>query len=675
MIKIKKARIKNLGRLVGEHEIDFSALSTLTQVDGENRNTGGSSGSGKTSIFLALEYLFGVNDTPSTVLQSRLTKDPIFVSLDLEIDGKPVTVTREKSGLSVETQDGKTAGSAKVSEEALDSFLGFSRNLLRPMFHKRQGEKGFFLSMTPKETYGFLVEMLDLGAYTDKQALYEEKAKALNEEVKALFSKLEVIKGALESSQNSLVSLEEPKKDVCPRVLSDLESKILDHDAQIKGLEKELAASLSGLKKPILTKIGLPDDSDLKQKNDRLKQLYNTAIAQIKNLEAQKNALNLKINSAEMLPKELSALEFRFEEVKAKIVHLKNKNCPTCLREWSGQGSDTRLDQALGEGKQVAESIRSIKLQIFESKNLPKELEIIEEKINQEKNQADLINEKRAQVENEISELNAESFRKSQRHQLAYQEELALYEAEVLSLSAKIEPSINSLKAQKDLLVKALATGQERLRSYEAEKQRYDRAKAALESAIKKAESQLEEASRDIANKKNEATVAQEAARFLKSYVTQLFFGSMSQIGERASAILKQIPNMNTATISFDTAKETKSGKIKEEVSAILNAEGEMAVPIKSLSGGERAAIDLAVDLAVSEMIESTTGKGIDLLILDEPFDGLDTVCKEQCLEVLRLFKGDRKILLVDHSNETKAAVSNKIKVVRDAQTSRIERG
>lgn len=675
MIKVKKLQVKNLGRLVGEHDLDLSLLSDLTQIDGENKNTGGSSGSGKTSLFLALEYLFGVNDVPASILQSRLTKDPIGVSLDLEIDGKPACISRGKSGLSVQVDGQEVAGSSKVSEEALDNLLGFNRTLLRPLLHKRQGEKGFFLSMTPKETYGFLVEMLDLESFTKKQGLCEERASALNDEVKVLLAKTEALKGGLESSKSSLASLEEPKKDVDPRVLLDLEAKIAGQDQTILKVENELRATLNTIKKPELSQASAPQNTELKQGLEKLKAVKNSLSNQLLELKSQANALKFQIKSAASLPLELKALEAKFEELKEKISHLKNKNCPTCLRAWEELGADARLEKSIQEAKQVAENIKKTKESIIQAEELPNKEAELEKTINQTTGQTEIVLGKIAQIEDQISESGAETAKENQRLYAQYQEQVLAYENEIADIMAKHEPVINSLKTAKELWVKALLTGKERLRSYEAEKQRYDKTKGALDLAVKTAEAQLEEATQKINLNKAEALVALESARFLKSYVTQLFFGSMAQIGERATSILKQIPNMNTATITFDTARETKSGKVKEEVSAVLSVEGEVSVPIKSLSGGERAAIDLAVDLAVSEMIECTTGKGIDLLILDEPFDGLDTICKEQCLEVLRLFKGDRKILIVDHSNETKAAVPNKIKVIREGQFSRIEEG
>ena len=46
MITLKSLRIKNIGRFVTEQLLTFDGMGNLVQADGENKNTGGSSGSG-----------------------------------------------------------------------------------------------------------------------------------------------------------------------------------------------------------------------------------------------------------------------------------------------------------------------------------------------------------------------------------------------------------------------------------------------------------------------------------------------------------------------------------------------------------------------------------------------------------------------------------------------------
>ena len=150
MLSFKRLKFNNIGRFVEEQEIDFTKLSNLNQIEGQNSNTGGSSGSGKSTVFNAIDYLLGLNNLSSTVLQSRLTKEPITVDGEFELNGKSLLISRSKKGLSISYDGNVIEGSSKLTEEKLDSLIGISRELFRKMLHKRQKEGGFFLDLTPK---------------------------------------------------------------------------------------------------------------------------------------------------------------------------------------------------------------------------------------------------------------------------------------------------------------------------------------------------------------------------------------------------------------------------------------------------------------------------------------------------------------------------------------------
>jgi len=132
MIKLNSINIKNAGRFVGEHKLDLSELSGLVQVNGKNNNSGGSSGSGKSTIFECIMYALGIGNVPSTVLQSRLTKDPLSVELSFKKDDLEYFISRSKSdGLIFKTPTQTYTGSNKVAEEELQKILSLPVDLCR----------------------------------------------------------------------------------------------------------------------------------------------------------------------------------------------------------------------------------------------------------------------------------------------------------------------------------------------------------------------------------------------------------------------------------------------------------------------------------------------------------------------------------------------------------------
>ena len=130
---------------------------------------------------------------------------------------------------------------------------------------------------------------------------------------------------------------------------------------------------------------------------------------------------------------------------------------------------------------------------------------------------------------------------------------------------------------------------------------------------------------------------------------------------------------MANATIRLVGTKESNNGSIKEQVTAVLDSDGEIDIPIKSLSGGERSAVDLAIDLAVCQMIQEKANRGIDTLILDEPFNGFDSTGIANALEMLKTFAVDKRILIVEHDSVAKEFIQDRITVVRDGENSYIK--
>src|ERR1035437_888027 len=127
MLKLKELKISGVGRFVEEQVINFETLGNLVQLGGNNKNTGGSSGAGKSTVFNALDFLFGLNDIPNTVLKSRLTENGMHVQGTFDFDGKPLIITRGKK-LSVDLDGEITTGSSKLAEEKIDEIIAMPRD-------------------------------------------------------------------------------------------------------------------------------------------------------------------------------------------------------------------------------------------------------------------------------------------------------------------------------------------------------------------------------------------------------------------------------------------------------------------------------------------------------------------------------------------------------------------
>jgi DNA repair exonuclease SbcCD ATPase subunit len=142
-----------------------------------------------------------------------------------------------------------------------------------------------------------------------------------------------------------------------------------------------------------------------------------------------------------------------------------------------------------------------------------------------------------------------------------------------------------------------------------------------------------------------------------QAYVLDSIVDSFNEIIQKYIDMLS--PNMSYILNSY---KETSKKEVVAKFSETLTKGGE-EVSVGSLSGGEQKGLSLCVDFALLEVLETQFGMSLNPIILDEPFDGLDTVGREIVIELLEQLAKNRQIFVVDHSSEAKSMFSKVIKI------------
>lgn len=108
--------------------------------------------------------------------------------------------------------------------------------------------------------------------------------------------------------------------------------------------------------------------------------------------------------------------------------------------------------------------------------------------------------------------------------------------------------------------------------------------------------------------------------------------------------------------------KENDSGDVTAKFSEIFSING-TEVSIGSLSGGEHRALSLCVDFALIDVMERQFGIYVSPVILDEPFDGLDSEGRELIVDLLGTIAERRHIIVIDHASEVKSMFSKTLMV------------
>lgn len=117
-----------------------------------------------------------------------------------------------------------------------------------------------------------------------------------------------------------------------------------------------------------------------------------------------------------------------------------------------------------------------------------------------------------------------------------------------------------------------------------------------------------------------------------------------------------------SASYSLKTYKENSKGDITTKFSETLTINGETK-SVGSRSGGEQKLLSLCIDFAVIDLLSNNFNIQLNPIILDEPFEHLDTVTRELMMEMLEQISTEHQIWVVDHTTEFKAMFSKTLKV------------
>lgn len=680
MIKLISLSFEGIGRFTKKQTVDFSDRDKLVQVDGKNENTGGSSGAGKSTLFHSLDYLLGLNDIPTTGLQSRNGKASLWAEGVFEIDDKKVTVTRsKKDGLSIVSEDESISGNVKLAEERLDQLIGVPKKLFKKMIHKKQKEGGFFLNLTAKESFEFLIKVLGLENWTAKIEKIEEDIKSKQKRLGELKT---IITNKYDTRTSLQSMLELKKKPEAPEYTDEqyetLRTKKEVLAPAIKDLKDILEGKVREIPLPIVSSLYLDDTNlqlirtKLTDTQNKIKESQWSHNARLSQLRSEISSIKESISKSEYAEKELSNIIQKVQKLKEQQKHIESESCPTCAQTWTGKGAQDKVRQILDEIGLLSEKAWEAK-QLSDSKNdLINKHEIVSQSLKLESDynptyDLDLqLDQFRREVAVEEGNIASAALSNETKNKLIKSE----YDNKVQQIKSEYADKINLATNEYSKIESEMSLIGQALRSYKGSLLAYELEIKGIKEKIREVDLSSVELVEEEIRLAKQILIAEESKKVIKAYTMQIFQESLDYIGEQASQILSNVPNMASSTIYFESCKETKSGSIKDEVNPIINMDGENEISIKTLSGGERTSIDLAVDLALIEMIETKAGKGADFFILDEPFDGLDAVNKTECLDILQNLDTNKKIIIVDHSAELKALVHNIIMVVRQGEDS-----
>lgn len=658
--QLRRLKVVNFSSFVAETTIDLPEHGVVL-INGVNTDTKGSSGSGKSSLALAVPYVLGYSPVPGTQLQNW-EGGALKVTLEMDTAEGCAVLTRGGAGANLTVGKEKVRGGAAAVEKRLSELHGLQPFFLEVMTYRRQKKAGVFLSLEPAKKMRFLTKLLDLERF-------EEQAEAAVKEG----NRLEARCGALaEARERAAVQVEAARTAARPAELEDDAAALVaiqnvegQRPAILTRFEEARAQAVAAALAERATRAAIeptgepPVLAELREQlsscRGRLDQARERDLAAALVHRSVRDVAGAELGRTHREMAALGDPRRRESQACETLELVRAKECPTCRQTWVGDNAK--------------EEIQRLRAAIDLAQNDAQKLQKLRDRL------PGITAQALAERAPEPVLARLEAIERYLAAQLSAQEDGAAElaqarEAEAFAgLAQRTAEARGALdaahaaQAQLDAAETEVRAHLQQIRTRNAgESARAQAERDALDLAVAGAAEATRLLEEELARMSEERDLATMLREFLRAIVEEV----LQDISLRASSMMSSIPNVAHCSINL------KVGEKRGIVPTINMGEDR---PLESCSGGMTTSIELAVDLAVSSVLKERTAAQPTWLILDEPFDGLDQVSKEACLELLRdsAEAEGKLVLVIDHGSELKEMFEQVVTVTYSGGRSSIE--
>jgi DNA repair exonuclease SbcCD ATPase subunit len=354
--------------------INFPPGDSIMLVSGKWKNSGTSSGSGKTSILEAIAVLLDISGLSQTRMKNWYSKK-MFLKLALMIGPDVVEITRDPK-LSIAINGEEWNSLQKGAKEKLEDMLGCGVEMRRVITYRKQRVKGVIVRSTDAQLKEFLTEPIGLGEV-------ESAAEEFTKEANALSTAMELTKRDIQHYETNLNL-----------------NFISDEDLQAAYLAYQNAegewARISNSK--AVGEDVRADLEKLKVDQTEVSRQLNLAQSEVLKINNLTHSVNAKRN-------ENANIKSQVLKLQADVEKLEKSACPTCEREWDA--AKAFLDK---KNKEIDQFIDMMKVNIEYIKNSQPvfdSLPTIEARYKELLNQQSAMHVKQQELNNKLGSLNA----------------------------------------------------------------------------------------------------------------------------------------------------------------------------------------------------------------------------------------------------------------------------
>jgi DNA repair exonuclease SbcCD ATPase subunit len=611
MITLKTLRWSNAFSYGRDNVVSF-VESPLTQLVGKN-------GHGKSSVALILEeVLFNKNSKgiKKADILNRYTKDKSY-TIELDFD-KDATSYQIKSSRGT-TQTVKlyrsgndiSAHTATATYKQIEDILGFDHKTFAQIVYQSNASSLEFLTAPDTARKKFLIELLNLGKYTKAQDIFKEVAQDLSKEIASIQSQITTVNNWLNKYGNTDLTV-----------------------------------------KPLVTVDTVPDSWITKQSglHTALENLEQTNKKITKNNTYRQIQDNLKVypipSEPATVPKELKLVattasteqielnkSIRDSQAFVKKMNGLSGTCPTCLQTID----EAKIAALLTEQQQLQTNARS----------KFSELDEIISSYQTKKTEA---------------EAEAAKYDKA----VKAKEEWEKYHALIDPQLQKDLLDQNDLSRQFDEIQEQIT----QLKSAITRAEKHNREADAHNTRVEIVTKQLVDMNTDL--ERYSGTLHELSEKMGLINILTKTFSTTGLVAYKIECLVKDLEELtNQYLVDLSDGRFQIAFRINssDKLNVIIT-DNSKDIDILALSGGERARVNVATLLAIRKLMQSLSSSRINLLILDETVEALDTDGKEKLVEVL-LAEEYLNTFLVSHGFTH--PLLEKINVVKQNNISQIE--
>ena len=592
-LKLKSLTLEAFGPFQKKQTVTFPEKG-LVLIRGVNKDTDGSSGSGKTRLLEAIAYSFDCAALPATELQSWHTDKPLSVTAKFQA-GKIDCERKLGKQSYLELMGTEKVTSAAAIKARMRELTGLSPEMLQVLTYRPQHQPGMFLTMTDSQKKEFLSSLLGLGTY---EALAEQARKDQTKLTNDVNGYRLMVEQCERGMENNPMPAHQSALDT-----SELEQKVEALRIAKDEAEKRTIAPVNGMSDSF-KKDREQLQAKLRVANVEMDVLADKHKTEVLGKQSVIDELTRQLTGCITVTSKRQHWADKKDSIEKKLESIKASTCPTCHQPW--KADDAHMDKLFDEYKNTINAINDVNAKAI------KQAELVEAIDRAKENLKTLV--KSSPIDPQLiktaDELKA-AIAKAQAEEQAY----------VNEVRAKLRQKYTEAAAEFNMAHQKLLHDQQ---MNESKQKEYD---AALHRH-KVSKSQYEAAKATLEGTTTELNTVTDTLALLRGFLAIIFNEVLDEISKHTNEILRSVPNTQHLTLRFDSERTSDAGTVRREIRPVLFASGRQLPSIKGLSGGQRTAIELATDIALGRVIARRTGSFPGWLILDESFDGLDTISK-----------------------------------------------